>query len=156
MHHLTIEEIINIAERQDHPFKKDFITDLKGLILTRGFNDIDAVRIADIYSTRYHNNQTITKIETIHGWLPLIPNLEKFAEIQNSIVRLIPIETENAEYLHFVSTDMDQIFGVLKLTHIKLDRTKELTPNGDLKGSWGAECTFFDNCIEIKNAYNTK
>ena len=71
-------------------------------------------------------------------------------------MRLIPIETENAEYLHFVSPEMNRIFGVLQLTHIKLERSKELNDEGQLKGTWGTECTFFDNHVEIKNAYNTK
>lgn len=147
---LTIEQIIKLANRQDHPFRDNILNDLNGLILTRGVNDVDACSIADIYSTRYHINQTITKVETIHGWLPLINNLEKLAETKDSKVRLIPIETENAEYLHFVSPELDRILGVLQLTHIKLDRSKELNDEGQLKGTWGTECTFFDNHVEIK------
>lgn len=147
---LTIEQIIELANRHDHPFRDSLIDDLYGLILTRGVNDVDASSIADIYSTRYHINQTITKVDTIHGWLPLIPNLKEFAKNKNSKVRLIPIETENAEYLHFVSPEMNRIFGVLQLTHIKLERSKELNDEGQLKGTWGTECTFFDNHVEIK------
>ena len=149
---LTIEQIIELAKRHDHPFRDNLMSDLNGLILTRGVNDVDASSIAEIYSTRYHINQTITKVDTIHGWLPLVTNLEEFSKNKDSMVRLIPIETENAEYLHFVSPEMDRIVGVLQLTHIKLDRSKELNDEGQLKGTWGTECTFFDNHVEIKKS----
>ncbi len=154
MNQLRIDQIVELAKRKDHPFGNYLLTELKGLILSRGYSDLDANIIAGTYSTRYHINQTITHVETIQGWLPLVPNLKKLAESKDALVRLIPIETEQNEYLHFVSPQMDTIYGVLQLAHIKLDRTKELNDTGNLRSSWG-DCVFYDNCVEIKTAHNT-
>lgn len=90
-------------------------------------------------------HQEFTSTLEINGWIPLISNLEKLAQQEGSKVRFISVCTEQNEYLHFVSLSLEIIYGVLQFTHLKLDRKKELTEDGKLRGTWGSECVFYDN-----------
>ena len=74
------DQILKLAKRDDHPFGNSLIIELQGLVLVRGYSDLNASEIAGTYSTKYYINQKFTKVPTIQGWLPLIPNLEKLSE----------------------------------------------------------------------------
>lgn len=127
MSQIGINLIKKITKMEEHSYQDDLTKDLKGLIMVRDITDgTNAAHLYSIYSTRYHINQTVTKFEGVKGWLPLIPNLEKAAKDLNANIHVIPVTTEQAQHLHFLSDDMETLYGVLKFTNKKLTEPRNL------------------------------